>query len=178
MKQQLQNLTEQERKFAAEHHCLIYQYLNTNNLTEEEYYDIVVFGYLEGVQKYFRQDAVNVRPFYELVYERMSKACIECDNSQSNVQFVSIQEPFYGSYALEEVISDAHDYAEETLEAMRVKETMQSFEQEERTVTRLLTEDYTKEEICKMLRITAEELTHTISNIQTKIKNSPLMQVV
>ena len=55
MKQQFQSLTEQESAFAAEHHSLIYRFLSKKGLSEDEYYDIVVFGYLNGVRKYFRR---------------------------------------------------------------------------------------------------------------------------
>ena len=59
MKQQFQNLTEQESAFAAEHHGLIYRYLSNKRLDEDEYYDVVVFGYLNGVRKYFRREELR-----------------------------------------------------------------------------------------------------------------------
>ncbi len=46
--------------------------------------------------------------------------------------------PYHSALALEELISDARDYAEETLEAMRVREMLESFEQTEREIVRLL----------------------------------------
>lgn len=44
-------LTEAESKFAAEHHATIYEYLNKARLPENDFYDIVVFGYLRAVRK-------------------------------------------------------------------------------------------------------------------------------
>lgn len=38
-------LTEAESEFAAEHHSVIYGYLRKAGLPEDDFYDVVVFGY-------------------------------------------------------------------------------------------------------------------------------------
>ena len=45
-------LTEAESEFAAEHHSVIYGYLRKAGLPEDDFYDVVVFGYLRAVRKY------------------------------------------------------------------------------------------------------------------------------
>lgn len=181
MKQQLQNLTEQESAFAAEHHSLIYRFLSEKGLSEDEYYDIVVFGYLNGVRKYFRREELRQQySFTTLAWSGMN-TCLSNyarskDRPKNRAEILCIHEPFHSAYALEETISDARDYAEETLTAMRVKETLQSFEQTERKVTLLLMEGYPKSEIRRMLLMSAKELTEIISGMQNKTQNSPLMQ--
>lgn len=39
-------LTKEQQDFAAEHHGLVYKFLNDNHLPEDEFYDVVIFGYL------------------------------------------------------------------------------------------------------------------------------------
>ena len=56
MKKQIETLTEQESAFAAENHSLIFRFLRRKGLPEDEYYDVVVFGFLNGVKKYFRRE--------------------------------------------------------------------------------------------------------------------------
>lgn len=63
MKKQIETLTEQESAFAAEHHSLIFRYLSQKRLPKDEYYDVVVFGYLNGVKKYFRQEELRALQF-------------------------------------------------------------------------------------------------------------------
>ena len=41
-------LTEAEAEFAAEHHSVIYGYLRKAGLPEDDFYDVVVFGYLRA----------------------------------------------------------------------------------------------------------------------------------
>ena len=147
MKKQIETLTEQESAFAAENHSLIFRFLSRKGLPEDEYYDVVAFGYLNGVKKYFR------------------RATVLC-----------IHEPYHSALALEELISDARDYAEETLEAMRVREMLESFEQTEREIVRLLMQGYAKSEIRARLGLSAGQISELINQIQTKALNSPLMR--
>lgn len=42
-------MTPAQQLFAEEHHNLVYAFLNEKKLPEDEYYDVVVFGYLQAV---------------------------------------------------------------------------------------------------------------------------------
>ncbi len=46
-------LTKEQQEFAAEHHGLVYKFLNDNHLPEDEFYDVVIFPYLKAVRDYF-----------------------------------------------------------------------------------------------------------------------------
>lgn len=180
MKKQKNQLTEQESAFAAEHHSLIYRYLNERDLPEEEYYDVVVFGYLNGVQKHFRREDLKQYSFTTIAWKAMNSSYANYERSRryskNNAQIVSIHEPYHSAYALEEMIADAKDYAEEIIGSIAVKETLQSFEQTELEILKLLMEGYPKAEICHTLSMTVEALNEVIESIQNKTFCSPLMQ--
>ena len=180
MKKQHNQLTEQESAFAAEHHSLIYRYLNKRNLPEDEYYDIVVFGYLNGVRKHFRREDLKQYSFTTIAWSAMNSSYANYERSKSrqknNAQILSIHEPYHSAYALEEMIADAKDYAEETISAIALKETLQSFEQTERDILKLLMEGYRKAEIRRTLGLTAKVLNEAIASMQNKTIDSPLMQ--
>ena len=38
-------LTKEQQEFAAEQHGLVYKFLNDNHLPDDEFYDVVIFGY-------------------------------------------------------------------------------------------------------------------------------------
>lgn len=65
-------LTKAEADFAAEHHDLIYRYLCKAGLSEEEGYDIVVFGYLRAVRKYLARPELRQYQFSTIAYRAMS----------------------------------------------------------------------------------------------------------
>lgn len=39
-------LTKEQQAFATDHHGLVYKFLNENHLPEDEFYDVIIFGYL------------------------------------------------------------------------------------------------------------------------------------
>lgn len=45
-------LTQQQREFAEKNHDEVYKFLGIRHLPVEEYYDVVIMGYLEAVQDY------------------------------------------------------------------------------------------------------------------------------
>lgn len=60
----LSPLTEQEKRTAENNHDIVYAFLHGNKLSIEEYYNVVVFGYLSAVQDYHRN--ISLRKKYTL----------------------------------------------------------------------------------------------------------------
>lgn len=67
-------LTPEQRVFAAEHHDLVFNFLRENGLAEDEYYDIVIFGYLKAVSRYFSQPALRRYTFGTVAWKAMQGA--------------------------------------------------------------------------------------------------------
>ena len=40
-------LTKEQQAFATDHHGLVYKFLNENHLPEDEFYDVIIFGYCD-----------------------------------------------------------------------------------------------------------------------------------
>ena len=53
-------MTQEEREFAEQKHDLVIDFLRYRHLSMDDYYDIVIFGYLSAVQQYFRNPPINV----------------------------------------------------------------------------------------------------------------------
>ena len=62
----LQPLTELERSQATENHNLIYSFLHRHGYDVENFYDVVIFGYLKGIQTYNRRK--DLRNKYQLAF--------------------------------------------------------------------------------------------------------------
>lgn len=63
-KHTLQPLTAQERTQAAENHNLVYSFLHRHGYSIEDFYNVVIFGYLKGIQTYNRRE--DLRNKYQL----------------------------------------------------------------------------------------------------------------
>ena len=56
----LRPMTQEEREFAEQRHDLVIDYLRRKRLPMDDFYDIVIFGYLSAVQQYFRNPPAGV----------------------------------------------------------------------------------------------------------------------
>jgi hypothetical protein len=64
-------LTQIEADYAAEHHDLIYAFLRKNHYPVDEYYDVVVFGYLRAVRKYLSREELRSYAFSTIAFAAM-----------------------------------------------------------------------------------------------------------
>jgi hypothetical protein len=64
-------LTREQREFATKWHNLIYTFLNEKRLPEEDYYDIVVFGFLRAVKEYLSKPALQRYSFSTIAWNNM-----------------------------------------------------------------------------------------------------------
>jgi RNA polymerase sigma-70 factor (ECF subfamily) len=65
-------LTLEQQTFAEEHHNLVYAFLHKKNLHGDDYYDVIVFGYLRAVQKYLlRTDLRRKYAFSTIAWRAM-----------------------------------------------------------------------------------------------------------
>ena len=64
-------LTQEQSDFAAEHHNLIFAFLNKKGYPEDEYYDIAAFGYLSAVRSYFAREDLRNYAFSTIAFSRM-----------------------------------------------------------------------------------------------------------
>lgn len=62
----LEPLTDFERNFASENHNLVYGFLRRYGYNLENYYDVVIFGFLKAVQIYNRRE--DLRSKYDFAF--------------------------------------------------------------------------------------------------------------
>ena len=56
----LRPMTQEEREFAEQNHDLVIGFLHRKWLPMDDFYDVVIFGYLSAVQQYFRDPPFGV----------------------------------------------------------------------------------------------------------------------
>ena len=64
-------LTEQQKDFAAANHGLVHAFLNAYGLNEDEFYDVVIFGYLRAVRRYFTEANLKKYKFGTIAWNCM-----------------------------------------------------------------------------------------------------------
>lgn len=103
-------LTKDQQDFAAEHHGLVYKFLNDNHLPEDEFYDVVIFPYLKSVQDFFLRESLQMYSFSTIAWRYMSRGISNYFKGQScrkrHAEIISMQlEPHTEGRLLDELIS-------------------------------------------------------------------------
>jgi len=167
-------LTFQESALAAEHHSLVYRYLLENDLSEEEFYDVIIFGYLSGVQEYLAFQ--HKRPLQDILWQAMDRSCCAYQRTRGQDRGIyRFQDCSNGYDSLEEIIADTCNTAEEAIRAIDLENTFRSFNIAEKRIAMLLMNGYPKTEVARMLGISLQTLTEHLEDIRHKIYDSPLM---
>jgi RNA polymerase sigma factor (sigma-70 family) len=52
-------LNKKQQRFAEKNHNLIYKFLNAYRISEDDYYDVIVFGYLQSIKSYFEKPGLS-----------------------------------------------------------------------------------------------------------------------
>ncbi len=153
-------LTEEKAAFAAEHHGVILQYLKERGLSTDDYYDTVVFAFLDCVIS-------GKDNFKKRAYAAMDRAVAAVKaESEGNIISLFCNDDYYRIVA--ETLADEHDGITELLERIRIEQLLSAFEQNEREVLTLLLDGFKLPEISFRLRKSLCELDNIMQNIRTK----------
>jgi len=68
-------MTQEEREFAERKHSLVLDFLRFKRLPMDDFYDVVIFGYLSAVQQYFRDPPTGVC-FKAMAFRAMKDAVL------------------------------------------------------------------------------------------------------
>lgn len=90
---QKDELSDEERLFAEKHHKTVSRFLRFYRLNADEWYDVVIFGYLHAVQKWFRREAVRKYAFSTIAFKSMKNSVSNEYRKRSvRIQTVSLDE--------------------------------------------------------------------------------------
>ena len=153
-------LTEEKAAFAAKHHGVILQYLKERGLSPDEYYDTVVFAFLDCVIS-------GKDNFKKRAYAAMDRAVAAVKaESEGNIISLFCNDDYYRTVA--ETLAGEHDSITELLERIQISELLGAFEQNEREVLALLLDGFKLTEISFRLQKSLCELDNIMQNIRTK----------
>lgn len=163
-------MTEHERAFAEENHMLVYRFLRAYGLSEDEYYDIVIFGYLQAVQEYCAVKETQKYQFSTVAWRKMD--CVLKDHrryleSKKRSAFtVSIHDPVSeGSTRKWEDILHDDCNALKKMQAEMVLHSLVLTPKEQR-ITRMRQKGESMHSISKAEHMTFQQINSTLEKIK------------
>lgn len=160
MADRLKTFTEEEKKLAEKNHDLVYQFLRIHNYSMEDYYNTVVFGYLKGIQKYYRYVGNNTE-------NNLNGICWNCMRSEMKSHFkletAKKRQPA-------EIIMTKVSSAEDEVIALEIlKSVMENLTIRQQNIITLKMLGYTNAEICLLMEMSKSSYYRELNTIRQTI---------
>lgn len=172
----LQPLTEYEKRHAEQNHGLVYSFLHKYEYSIEEYYNIVIFGYLRAVQVYNRRkDLQKQYHFACIAYQYMRSAIgnhfkLEQSKKRKPVGNVVSLDANYGETENLYNCTGANTFDVEVIAVENIAEILKSFTDVQRKITGMKMDGYNNKEIYLLLDIKPSTYYKEMQRIKTALE--------
>ncbi len=151
-------LTEEQKIFAEQHHVLVERFLWKNHLERAEFYDVVIFGYLEAVQEYLEKPELSKYPFSSIAWRKMRFCMINEYIYQNcpkrNAPMGTYREDYEPALSREQVSEQMNCVVRELEHRLQLQQLMSHMTAKEKEVVCMRAAGYTYREIAEHCNIT------------------------
>lgn len=173
----LKPLTEEEKELATENHSLVYSFLHRHNYAIEDFYNVVICGYLRSVQVYNRRNDIKEKYQLAFIAEQYMRAEIanhfRKEHSMKRKPRESVLS-FDANYAETETLYNlfgGKSAEEEVLEEERFTELLEQFSSQQKDILKLRLEGYNNKEISLLLEIPSSTFYLELKRIKKVLMN-------
>lgn len=154
-------LTAEQGAFATENHGLVLKFLNKYHLSEDEYYDVAIFGYLKAVNKYFCQPDMCQYCFSTIAWREMRGALSNHRRTQGRkkrtADVICIHSGLYPSgLPPEHTVPCSHDAISELEAQLLLYDLARMITKEQMRMVRMRNDGYSIREIARSNSITTK----------------------
>ena len=175
----LHELTHLQRQFAEEHQDTVFRFLSHKGLPVEDYYDIVIFGYLQAVQEYDEDPALSRFQFSTIAWTKMGD-CLGRHFSYENkpkrkAPTVSIHTYTSGGLTLDEILPDRRrDLHTQTADRLFAMEVLSCLTETERQMVHLKADGLTCREIAEVFSTTVHSINGRFRRMRMRLTEMDL----
>ncbi len=172
----LQPLTEMEKRECEKHHGLVYSFLHRHGYSIEDFYNIVIFGFLKGIQTYYRRKDLQEKYQLAFICEQYMRAEVKdhfrTQNRQKRVP-TEIIISLDANYAEDENLyncTGGKSAEDEMLETVELLELLENFTEPQRDILKLKLEGYDNNEIYIELGIKPSTFYKEMNRIKAQVE--------
>jgi len=170
-----QPLTLEQRQFAEDNHDLIIRFLRFKHLSQD-YYDIIAFGYLRAVRKYFERPELRQYKFKTIADRAMQSNLInhyrKQDRRKRYAYTVSLDAPLPDGESLTDTIPVADTTADIVVYNSVIEKMTEILSQEQFSVLRMKAEGYSNREIAKEYGVPVYSVQEMLESIKDLVYSS------
>lgn len=172
----LQPLTEKEKRLAEINHSLVYSFLRKYGYSIEEFYNIVIFGYLHGIQAYNRRKDLQDYKLSVICYKYMRA---EIGNYYRTIQ-AQKRKPMENILSLDAENAEMENLyncvsgkslESEYLEMELLEEVLEKFTEIQKDIMKLKMEGYTNKEVYLLLEIPVSTYYKELNRIKSALES-------
>ena len=155
----LHEMTPLQKQFAEENQNVVFRFLNQKGLSADDYYDIVIFGYLQAVQEYDENPALSHFRFSTIARTKMSDSLNKHysyeNKPKRKAPTVSIHTHTSDGLALNEILPDRQkDLQAQAADRLFAMEVLSCLTEPERQMVHLKADGLTCREIADIFSTT------------------------
>ena len=159
----LHELTQLQKKFAEENLETVFHFLSQKGLPAEDYYDILIFGYLQAVQEYDENPALSRLQFSTVAWKKMGD-CLNRHYLYENrpkrmAPTVSTHTYTRDGLTLDEILPDRRkDLQDQAADRLLAMEILSCLTETERQMVHLKADGLTSREIAEIFSTTVRSI--------------------
>ena len=171
----LRPLTLEEQLFATQNHNLVYAFLQEKELSEDVFYDVVIFGYMRAVQEYVSGTRFRVYAFSTIAWKRMensvSNYCRYLAAPVRSATMMSLFSPIAADAELtwEDVLSRKDDSVLQFETQILLEDLEQKLPKREMKIIRMKVAGCKMHDIAKREHLTFQEINELLTNCKDDI---------
>jgi len=174
-----QVLTQEQKIFAEQHHSLVECFLGKQHLERAEFYDVVIFGYLEAVCEYLEKPELSKYRFSSIAWRKM-KNCVVNEyiyrNQSKRNLFTEMYCGDYEDRLSREQVSERMNLVMENLEhRVQLGQLMSRMTVKEKEVVCMRAAGYTYREIAEHCNITIRGVSARLLKMRKRFQTLELI---
>ncbi|MEY8507197.1 sigma-70 family RNA polymerase sigma factor [Lachnospiraceae bacterium 42-17] len=170
-------LDSDQQQFAAENHNIVERFLSYKRLDMDEFYDVVIFGYLLAVQEYLEKPELNTYSFSTIAWRNMND-CVASEYIYRNRPKRSAPtSPLEEEYlSIDTMLPNRMQKMAETLDNQKQLVKLLSYiTPKEQEVVRLKADGYTYREIAQQCSISIHGVGSRFSRMRQRLRSMALI---
>ena len=168
----LHELTPCQKEYAAKHINLVYRFLYQKELPVDEYYDIVIFGYLSAVQDYDEKPQLSRYKFSTIAWRQMTDSLYNHYTYLNRPKRSAIMVSMHSQegFSLDELLPDRKKNLQDTVsDRYRALELMSYLTRKEQVVVLLKADGYTYTEIAEKCGLTPDAVGSRFTRLRQRL---------
>lgn len=165
-------LTLEQKIFATQNHDLVYKFLQENFLSVNDYYDIVIFGYLRAVRRYFDEGKLNHYRFATIAWNCMKVDLINYSKSQkrqkNNAETISFQEEYFNDgFTLEKTIAASNTLMNQLETELLLHDLAKRVSKQQMDIVRMKSNGYNLQDIANQHNTSTKRIRRLLEEVRT-----------